>query len=302
MKKPIAIGTAVMVSVLGAGMWSPAAAQNRREMQMMADIRMLQEQNQQLQVLLAQLSEALNGSIKAVNGRLDEQANTNRKAFADQNLKVDQFGSDLRVVREGVSENNVRISQLSQELEAVRLSIPQYQQGVPAVMPPSTDPNAPLPVAGAPAAAPTAPVAPVPTTPAPSLPPGMSPQRVYDTAWADYTSGQWELCISGFDMYLRTFPRSDLADEAQFYIGECNYADGKNQEAVQAYTQVITNYPRGQSVAPAYYKRGLAFERLGQIDRARESFEAVIKTFPESDAARLAKQNLDRLNRGKPLL
>jgi tol-pal system protein YbgF len=271
-------------------------------MQMMADIRMLQEQNQQLQVLLAQLSDALALSLKTVNSRLDEQANANRKAFADQNLKIDQFTSDLRVVRESVAESNVRISSLSQEMEALRLTIPQSPQGVPAVMPPSTDPNAPLPVAGAPAAAPTAPVAPVPTTPAPSLPPGMSPQRVYDTAWADYTSGQWELCISGFDMYLRTFPRSDLADEAQFYIGECNYADGKNQEAVQAYTQVITNYPRGQSVAPAYYKRGLAFERLGQIDRARESFEAVIKTFPDSDAARLAKQNLDRLNRGKPLL
>jgi TolA-binding protein len=63
---------------------------------------------------------------------------------------------------------------------------------------------------------------------------------------------------------------------------------------------VITNYPRGQSVAPAYYKRGLAFERLGQTDRARESFDAVVKTFPDSDAARLAKQNLDRLNRGRP--
>jgi len=183
----------------------------------------------------------------------------------------------------------------------MRLSIPQYPQGAPpAAVPPVTDPNVAQPIAGAPSSAPVAPVAPAPAAPAPSLPPGMSPQRVYDTAWADYTSGQWDLCISGFDMYLRTFPRSDLADEAQFYIGECHYADGKNQEAVQAYTQVITNYPKGQSVAPAYYKRGLAFERLGQVDRARESFEAVIKSFPDSDAARLAKQNLDRLNRGKP--
>src|SRR6185503_939421 len=147
--------------------------------------------------------------------------------------------------------------------EALRLSIPQYP-AAPAAVPPSTDPNAGPPATGAPAGTPAAPVAPTATAPAPSLPPGMSPQRVYDTAWADYTSGQWDLCISGFDMYLRTFPRSDLADEAQFYIGECHYADGKNQEAVQAYTQVITNYPRGQSVAPAYYKRGLAFERLGQ--------------------------------------
>jgi tol-pal system protein YbgF len=302
MRNRIAIGLGVIASVLAAGAWSPAAAQNKREMQMMADIRMLQEQNQQLQVLLAQLSDALSGSLKTLNGRLDEQANTNRKSFADQNLKIDQFSSDLRVVREGVSENNVRISSLSQEMEALRLSIPQSSSPGPAVAPPSTDPNAAPPAAGAPTGTSTSPVAPAPATPAPAAGIGMSPQRVYDTAWADYTSGQWDLCISGFDMYLKTFPRSDLADEAQFYIGECHYADGKNQEAVQAYTQVITNYPRGQSVAPAYYKRGLAFERLGQVDRARESFETVIKTFPDSDAARLAKQNLDRLNRGRPPL
>ena len=181
-------------------------------------------------------------------------------------------------MREGVSENNVRISSLSQEMEALRLSIPQYPPPAPAGVPPSTDPNAVPPAAGTPPGTSTAPVAQAPPAPAPALGIGMSPQRVYDTAWADYTSGQWDLCISGFDMYLRTFPRSDLADEAQFYIGECHYADGKNQEAVQAYTQVITNYPRGQSVAPAYYKRGLAFERLGQVDRARESFEAVVKS------------------------
>lgn len=301
MKKPIAIGLGVVTTVLAAGVWTPAAAQNKREMQMMADIRMLQEQNQQLQVLLAQLNDALSGSLKTLNGRLDEQANTNRKSFADQNLKIDQFASDLRVVREGVSESNVRISSLSQEMEALRLSIPQYPPPAAAAMPASTDPNAAPPAAGAPAGTPTSPAAPPPAPPAPSPGIGMSPQRVYDTAWADYTSGQWDLCISGFDMYLRTFPRSDLADEAQFYIGECNYADGKHQEAVQAYTQVITNHPRGQSVAPAYYKRGLAFERLGQVDRARESFEAVLKSFPDSDAARLAKQNLDRLNRGRPL-
>jgi tol-pal system protein YbgF len=302
MKKRIAISLGVVTAVLAAGAWSPAAAQNKREMQMMADIRMLQEQNQQLQVLLAQLNDALNGSLKTLNGRLDDQANVNRKAFADQNLKIDQFASDLRVVREGVSENNVRISSLSQEMEALRLSIPQYPASAPAGVPPSTDPNAAPTAGAAPTGTPAAPVAPVPSAPAPSAGIGMSPQRVYDTAWADYTSGQWDLCISGFDMYLRTFPRSDLADEAQFYIGECHYADGKNQEAVQAYTQVITNYPRGQSVAPAYYKRGLAFERLGQVDRARESFEAVVKSFPDSDAARLAKQNLDRLNRGRPPL
>lgn len=271
-----------------------ADAQNRREMQMMADIRMLQEQNQQLQVVLTQLGDTL----KAVNARLDDQANANRKGFADANLKVDQFATDLRVVRERVDETNVRIASMSQEVEALRLSIPQYPPPAPPPIDPSAnpDPSAASGTTGTPApGTSTTPSAP---TPAP-LGPGMSPQRMYETAWADYTSGQWDLCISGFDSYLRTFPKSELADEAQLYIGECNYSNGKNQEAIQAYTQVITLYPRGQSVAAAYYKRGLAFQNLRQPDRARESFEAVLKQFPDSDPARLAKQALDRLNSGK---
>lgn len=125
----------------------------------------------------------------------------------------------------------------------------------------------------------------------------MSPQRMYDMAWTDYTAGQWAICVTGFDNYLRTFPRSELADEAQFYVGECNYSDGKFTEAIDAYNKVISNYPTGESVPNAYYKRGIAFERLGDADRARESFDAVVKMYPDSDAARLAKQALARVSR-----
>jgi tol-pal system protein YbgF len=281
---------AVMIAAVCA---APASAQNRREMQMMADIRMLQEQNQQLQVTLAQLADAL----KAINGRFDEQANATRKAFADQNLKVDQFGGDLRVVRERVDETNVSVAKLSQEVEALRLSIPQYPPPAAPVadsgFAPATPPGGSAPTPGSTPMTPTAP-------PPMPLGPGMSPQRLFDTAQADYYGGQWDLCISGFDTYLRSFPKSEMAHEAQFYIGECHYSDGKHQEAVQAYNQVITMHPKSRSAASAYYKRGLAFERLQQLDRARESFEAAIKNFPDSDAARLAKQNLDRLNRGRP--
>src|SRR5690606_28469446 len=136
--------------------------------------------------------------------------------------------------------------------------------------------------------------------PPPPVPPGISPQRLYDTAWTDYTAGQWSLCIQGFETYLRSFPRSELADDAQFYIGECNYLDGKNAEAMDAYNRVIGSYPQGDRVAEAYYKQGMTFERLSQPDQARESWETLIKTYPDSDMARLAKQNLDRLSRAKP--
>ena len=284
-----AFRTSLVIAALGVAV--PASAQSKREMQMMADLRMLQEQSQQLQVSLAQINEGLTQALKALNTRLDEQSNATRKVLADSNLKIDKFSSDLRVVREGLSDTNVKIGQLSQEVEALRLAIPQFPSASAPPLEPGTDPAAPPSTASTPAPAPA---------PTSALPVGVSPQRIYDTAWADYTAGQWELCISGFDQYLRQFPRSGQADLAQYYIGECNFQSGKHQEAVQAFTNVIVNYPKGQSIAPSYYKRGMAFEALGQVDRARESLESVMKMFPDSDAARLAKQVLDRLNRGRP--
>jgi tol-pal system protein YbgF len=284
-------GLGLALSLLGV-LASPAAAQSRREIQMMADIRMLQEQTQLLQQQLSAAIEQLATTLKAINGRVDDQAATMRKSFADQKLAVDQFGTDLRIVRERIDENTVRITALSQEVEALRLAIPQFPIAAPAA---PTDPGAAAQTPGSPVP-PTLP----PTTSTTTLAPGMSPQRLFDTALADFTAGQWSLCVGGFDTYLRGFGRTDLADDAQFYIGECELQQNKPTEAIDAYNRVISNYPKGDRVPDSYYKRGIALSQMGQTDRARESFEALMKQFPDIDLARLAKQRLDALNRAKP--
>ncbi|HYB94996.1 MAG TPA: tetratricopeptide repeat protein [Vicinamibacterales bacterium] len=276
------LGLGVLLSVTTA----PAAAQSRREMQMMADLRMLQEQTQLLQQQLTSAIEQLTSTLKTINGRIDEQNAQTRKSFADQKLAVDQFGSDLRVVRERIDENTVRITTLSQEVEALRLAMPQMTAPPPSV---PGDPNAGTP--GDPTAPATAPVA---------LAPGMTPQRLYNTALADFTAGQWALCIEGFNTYLRNFARTELGDDAQWYVGECHHQDGKFSEAIDAYNRVIANYPKGDRVPDAYYKRGIALSAMGQTDRARESFEQLMKLYPDHDMARMAKQQVDRLNRSKP--
>jgi tol-pal system protein YbgF len=256
-----------------------SAAQSRAERQMMADIRMLQEQTQQLAITLTTLHDVL----KALNARLDKQDEAARKAFADQRLVIENMGSDLRVIRERTDETNVRINTLNQEIDALRDSMTQMQ-AASAALPASVDPTAPD--AGLPAGAPAT----VPSTV------GLSPTRMYEQAFADYAAGQWSLAISGFEQFLKTFPKSELADEAQLHIGETHYAAGKFQEAIAAYNQVIQNYPKSNSAPQAYYKRGAAQERVKDVDAARASWEFVIKTWPESEAARLAKQNLDRVS------
>ncbi|BCS33381.1 hypothetical protein TBR22_A26080 [Luteitalea sp. TBR-22] len=291
-----------LTGVLLMGLALPAHAANREHQQLMADIRMLQEQNQQLQLVLATLGDTL----KALNAKLDDQATTSRKQFADQKLLIDNLSGDLRVVRERLDENNTRVGTLGQELNSLRDAVNALPaQIVPApvtmvpgpngTMVPAPAPTTTAPGATAPSAAPTqpAPAPVVPTGPAG----GLSPQRMFDTAQADYAAGQWPLAISGFEQFIRSFPSSDKADDAQFYIGESYQLDGKFKEAVGAYEKVIADYPSGDRVPQALYKRGVALSLLGDNDRARESFQQVIRNYPQSEVAVLAKQVLDGLNR-----
>src|SRR5262245_49289934 len=98
------------VALVGASA-APALAANKEHLQLMADIRMLQKQTQQLQNLLA----VLNDALKAVNARIAEQSEAARKGFADQKLIIDTLAGDLRVVREKVDDNNVRLGSITQE-------------------------------------------------------------------------------------------------------------------------------------------------------------------------------------------
>ena len=71
----------------------------------------------------------------------------------------------------------------------------------------------------------------------------------------------------------------------------------KFTEAITAYDRVIASYPNGNMVPQSYYKRGLAYERLNQADKARQSYDLLVKNYPDSDAGRLARQAVERLNR-----
>src|SRR5688572_33383991 len=83
---------------------TPAAA-DREHQQMMADLRILQEQTQQLQALMTDLGEAL----KAVTSRIEEQTSLERKALAHGKVQMDSISGDIRVVRETVDQTNVRL-------------------------------------------------------------------------------------------------------------------------------------------------------------------------------------------------
>jgi tol-pal system protein YbgF len=114
---------------------------------------------------------------------------------------------------------------------------------------------------------------------------GASPKKLLDGALADYFAGQYDLAAMGLESYVRTFPQSPDAPEAQLRAGNSYLQTGKNDKAVDAYDVVIRTYSKSNSVPEAYAKKGLALMNLKQYDKAREALEYVIKNFPADNAA-----------------
>src|SRR4029079_4785662 len=125
---------------------------------------------------------------------------------------------------------------------------------------------------------------------APPLAVGTSPDKLFDSAWSDYGLSQWDLAIAGFEAFLRAFPKSEKADDAQVLIGNCYLGAGKNDKAVEAYDLAIRAYPGGNALPEAYYRKGIALKNLKQADRARDAFDTVVKNYPNSAEASLARQ------------
>ena len=276
--KQTAIGVLLGAILLTAA--PPAAAANKEHQQLMADLRMLQEQSQVLQNLIGSVTDAL----KAVNTRLDQQAETTRKAFADQKLVIDNLTNDVRVIREKLDDNNVRIGSLTQEVDSLRQSMQQVSR--PSVTNDAADPQA----GGAPAGGP-------PPNSQPNAGVSVSPKQLFDSAMSDYYSGQYDLAILGFGDYIKSFPKSDLADDAQVNICMAYLQDGKNDKAVEACDLAIRTYPTGDKIPDAYYRKGLALKNLRDLNGARDAWDHVVKAFPDSDAGRLARQGLEQVKR-----
>jgi tol-pal system protein YbgF len=267
------------------------AAANKEHLQLMAEIRMLQEQQQQLQALLGNLTDAL----KTVSGKLDDQSAAMRKAMADQALTISNVGENVRVLREKADDTNVRISSVSQEIEALRQALASQPSTQVAAPPPTgTDPTMPGGMPGAPGTA----AAPGTTGTAMNpIPVGVSQQRMFDNTMDDYTAGRFDLAIQGFQSFIQAFPRSPKAAEAQLNIGHSYYNQSKWSEAADAFQKVIADYPQSPSVSEAYFKLGASFERMNQLDAAKKAYDTVMKSYPNTVEASLAKQALERLNR-----
>jgi tol-pal system protein YbgF len=136
------------------------------------------------------------------------------------------------------------------------------------------------PPAGTPGAAPGA------------SPGGPDPNQLYDQANADLTQGRYTMALQGFRDFVLKFPSLELTDNARYGIGECYFAQAQFDSAAIAYAQVDAMHPQGDKVPAALYKLGLCEEKLGRAGDAKKHFEDLVKRFPLSGEAQLARERL----------
>lgn len=123
----------------------------------------------------------------------------------------------------------------------------------------------------------------------------LSPQEVYNMAYADYLKGNFQLAIDGFEIYKEQFSESPLADNAQYWIGECYFSQGKFEETIEEFNDLILNFPHGDKISAAYLKKGLSLLELGKKEEALSVFKLMISKYPLSEETKLAQQKIKEL-------
>jgi tol-pal system protein YbgF len=120
----------------------------------------------------------------------------------------------------------------------------------------------------------------------------LSDKEFYDKTLTIYKEGKYEEAVTGFKNFIKKYPKSDLTDNAQFWIGESYMALKQYEQAILAYQGVIKEYPKGNKVPNAMLRQALAFYEIKDTKSSRILLKRIIKKYPGSNEAKIAKAKL----------
>lgn len=248
----------------------------------------LEKANQQvsdLQEELANVKRTAAGKeeVQGVNQRIAEQTETLLKSNATLVAKVDQLEqASYRIDRlvEQLTQSQRDVADLSTRVAA--LSAAAATQPAPAAS------NGATPViSGTPATSEMT----VPSSPASSE----DPMQTYQAAYRDYQRANYDLAIEGFSEFVSKNPKSDLADNAAYWIGESLFSQKKYRDAIEQFDTVVTKYPKSDKVPGALLKKGYAYISIGEKAQGVVQLQYVVHEHPRSQEASLARQKLKQL-------
>jgi len=119
-----------------------------------------------------------------------------------------------------------------------------------------------------------------------------SADTLYSNGYRDLQTGKYDLSRQEFLDYLKYYGDTDLASNAQFYLGEIAYAQKQYADAIAQYDKVLTNYPKSFKLAPARLKKGMAQLELGQKAQGIRELREVVKRYPGTEEERRARAKL----------
>lgn len=264
-------------------------AQNREHLQMFADLRMLQEQVQRLQLAVNTLGEQL----KVTTSTLDTQESAMRKDFADLKSQVDAISNTMNTLRERLNDATTRSQTVIQEIESLREGQSLLQSLLNQVLqrlPPNAgDPTAPAGANPPPSSSGNA--------SSQTLPP--SPNELYTQGFGLYAAGNYDLAIQVFGELLQRYPAAAQAPMSQYLVGESYFQLGRYKDALTAFAAVTTTYRDSDRVAEAYYKQGQTHEQLKQMTEARRIYSLIVERFKGTNVATQAQERLKAIGGGR---
>lgn len=274
-----------------AALGSPSFGQRKEYVELQRDIALLQDQVRSLQTALNEKLAALqvlvqrasddatktNTSVAVLESKIVDRLRDQEKSLAGPvaglGSKLDQFAEEFRALKEAVADVNSRMAKLQAQMVDLGNAVKVMQA-----------PPAPPAAGGAPGAPPS----------------GVSADQLYQSAMRDRSAGNFDLALQEFNDYLRFFPTTELAPNAQFYIGMIHYDKGDMDSAIQAFDLVLEKFPENSKTPDAMYMKGMALLKADQRNAAVQEFRELIKRFPRNDLAAKSRDRLKSLGVSAP--
>lgn len=124
-----------------------------------------------------------------------------------------------------------------------------------------------------------------------------SRKRIFAAARQDYDSGAYDSAVMGFRNYVAAYPNSSAADDAQYWIGESFFATEQYEKAITEFARVLRDHPKSDRTAETLLRLGMCHVQLNEPEKTTEFFTRLLERFPDSNEARLARAQLEKLER-----
>ena len=285
-------GAAMLAGALGGTLLgpAPAGAVAREIIELQTGVTQLIQGQQAMQTEITQNNAVertlIEQSLDAVN-KLNVSMSAVQKSTQDfsaaSGARLDTMGTQVQGLSDNVSDLQARLGKLDQKLTDVQSTLQDVDSKLT---------SSPAPAAATSAGPPSASSMPSPGAPpmAAAAPPNSD--VLYSNGLRDINGKHYDLANQEFQDYLKYYGDTDLASNAQFWLGEIAYSQGQFQQALDDYNKVIENYPKSGKLADSHLKKGFSLAELGQKAAAIRELRTVVRQYPATQQAKQATAKL----------